>query len=512
MHNMWRIIADSVTGHSHIRKNRPNQDNGGLKQDNNGYPLIGAVADGHGGKDYFRSDRGSAFAVEVAIRVLSRFVAQEPTLARSHFSEMICKEIVLEWRREVLLDIQKYPYNDNEWVIIEEGKKGLKFNTPVDPDYSQIRPYGSTLLATLITNEQSIFFQLGDGDIIIHSPDGSFFQPISPDKSITGNETHSLCMHESWRDFKVKRLDFIPDFIMLSTDGYTNSFIDEEGFFTAARDFYSYIFKADDFDAGVHSIESNIHQWLTTTTQKGSGDDITLIIMAQDPERESNINRKELNEEIFIINPVTPEPHSYSFLVPKETIQSPEPHDEVPLEIPVNPVEQKPDVIEDNPIREQVQKKETLKKKKRISKGKMFISTISILILCVCGIGLIQSGFFAPQITSMISPNSSEVTNNSSFVDYNFTNFPIPVMNESNFSNLSSIHQIQEFHNNSSSVIFERVNNSTQFNSSFQDLNRSSNESYGFLPMNKKADSTNIIPTINHTIEQNFRNNSSKST
>ncbi|MDD1724011.1 MAG: protein phosphatase 2C domain-containing protein, partial [Methanospirillum sp.] len=279
MYPDWRIIADSVTGSSHIRKDRPNQDNGGWYA-GSGYPLIGAVSDGHGGRDYPRSDRGSALGVHAALRVLSVY-SQDPSVIHSAGMEKICREIVDEWRREVRADIRMFPYEPGEREIITEGRQGQ--NAPLDPDYELIRPYGSTLLAVVITGEETVFFQLGDGDIIVHAPDGSFFLPIAPDNTLSGNETYSLCTDESWRDFRIARLDYVPDFIMLSTDGYANSFLDEEGFVTAARDLYSYIYQAANFEAGVRAVGSNLRDWLDTTSRKGSGDDITLLILARDP-------------------------------------------------------------------------------------------------------------------------------------------------------------------------------------------------------------------------------------
>jgi len=314
MNQIWRIIAESVIGSTHIRKNLPNQDNGGTLLSKKGYPHICVVSDGHGSKDYFRSDRGSAFAIQVAIRVILQFFNQEPTLTRSNITEMICKEIVKEWRESILLDIQKFPYDLRECAIIEEGRNKIKYNIPVDPDYEKIRPYGSTLLIAIITEEQTILFQLGDGDIVVQSPAGTFYRPISEDEQKLGNETYSLCMHESWRDFKINRLDFIPDFLMLSTDGYLNSFLNEEGFFIAVRDFYSYLNKADNFDAGVQLIKSNIHQWLTTTSQKGSGDDITLIIIAHDQKNSTNSMKTSIPDSISLLNQISSEPLSYQFL------------------------------------------------------------------------------------------------------------------------------------------------------------------------------------------------------
>lgn len=307
MHTEWRIIADSVTGNSHLRRNLPNQDNGGSNLKSTPDPLIGAVSDGHGGREYFRSDRGSAFAIQVAITVLSHYYLQDPAFY-SHNHEIICKTIVEEWKQVVLQDILKNPYDFNEQEIIEnrKGKRGLYH--PEEEQYCKIRPYGATLLATIITDKTITYFQLGDGDILIHSPDGSFIRPIVPDENHLGNETYSLCTIESYKNFKVLQEHILPDFIMLSTDGYANSYQDDSGFISVARDLYSFIHQAETFDAGVQVVQSNLHNWLTITSQKGSGDDITLIILARNPKK-NWFTKKKINEGNLLINPVSLEPN-----------------------------------------------------------------------------------------------------------------------------------------------------------------------------------------------------------
>ena len=325
MSSQWNVIAESVIGYSHIRKKLPNQDQGAFKRKYGGSPLIGAVSDGHGGKMYFRSDRGSDFAVRSVISVLSYFYDQEPALSDGKITEAICRDILKEWKINVLEDITKNPYSADELQLINEGKAGRKFNIPIDPDYELIRPYGSTVLATIITQEYAFVFQLGDGDIIIHTQDGSFHRPIPSDKNLTGNETYSLCMPESWRDFKVQRIDDVPDFIMLCTDGYANSFIDDSGFISAARDLYSYIFKAESFEAGIESVRLHVGGWLSKASEKGSGDDITMLLFAQNPGEETKKPRKLSDDQIIVLNTVPLRPLSYDFLMPEEEAPPEEP-------------------------------------------------------------------------------------------------------------------------------------------------------------------------------------------
>lgn len=314
MNLQWKFIAKSVIGHSHIRKNLPNQDAGKVQRNSSGYPLIAAIADGHGGKNYFRSDRGSGFAVHSAVNVIANYFQEDPSLSRPKVAESICKDILKGWKVKVIEDIRENPYNSEELTIIEEGKAARKLNIPMDDEYDLIRPYGSTILAAIVTEKFVSFFQLGDGDIVVHTEGELFSRPIPSDKNLAGNETYSLCMPESWRDFKVERIDEIPDYIMLCTDGYANSFLDDSGFLTAARDIYSYIYKAESFESGVDLIKSNLGGWLSQASEKGSGDDITTIILARDPDKSKRRPPKFSDDDVVVLNPVSLKPASYGFL------------------------------------------------------------------------------------------------------------------------------------------------------------------------------------------------------
>lgn len=75
----WRAIGKSVQGASHVRANRPNQDAIRLvPESGRDLPLILAVSDGHGSAKCFRSDKGSACAVEAVTSVLQDFLAGQP--------------------------------------------------------------------------------------------------------------------------------------------------------------------------------------------------------------------------------------------------------------------------------------------------------------------------------------------------------------------------------------------------------------------------------------------------
>ena len=67
--NSYRAFNIDALGFSHLSSGLPKQDNT-LSNVSDAY-AIAAVADGHGSPQYIRSDRGSAFAVEVCVNLLT---------------------------------------------------------------------------------------------------------------------------------------------------------------------------------------------------------------------------------------------------------------------------------------------------------------------------------------------------------------------------------------------------------------------------------------------------------
>ena len=119
-------------------------------------------------------------------------------------------------------------------------------------------------------------FQIGDGDITYVSDDG-IDQVLESDK-ILGTETHSLSRVDSWAKAisVVRRKDnteTLPALYMLSTDGFSNSYKNENEFAKTCNEYYLMI-----KEHGVKVIDDNLKAWLTETSEQGCGDDITLLM------------------------------------------------------------------------------------------------------------------------------------------------------------------------------------------------------------------------------------------
>jgi len=260
----WHVISDSVRGASHIRNGLPNQDAVIRHPDpDSGLPIIMAVSDGHGSRKSFRSDRGSKFAVETALETIKEFVRCQPgdnfTGVKRIAEEQIPREIVKRWKQRVMADI-----------------RGCKDLECVDNPFIA---YGATLLTVLVTESFIICFQLGDGDILTVWENDEVERPVPKDDRLFANETTSLCTKEAWRDFRFRFqmiADSPPKLILLATDGYANSFRDDESFMRVGSDIW-HIIESE----GPDFIRKNLGNWLNEATQAGSGDDITVGLICR---------------------------------------------------------------------------------------------------------------------------------------------------------------------------------------------------------------------------------------
>lgn len=276
--HLWHSLSCSVRGASHIKNGLPNQDYGWPLNQVTGADVILSVADGHGSARSFRSDMGSRFAAFTAKNVLQEFLAKRhamPSLSsiKEWAENGLPKEIVRGWRERVQEHIAAKPISSEELDKIrsKEGDKRIK-QIEDDP----VLVYGSTLLCALLTDTFILYAQLGDGDILAVTDDGTVGWPLPKDERLMANETTSLCLPKAWDDFRVVFKPVHndqPALVLLSTDGYANSFRDETGFLQAGADYLELI-----REEGIEYVETHLPEWLNEASQSGSGDDVTLAI------------------------------------------------------------------------------------------------------------------------------------------------------------------------------------------------------------------------------------------
>jgi len=278
----WRVIAETVPGASHLRVGKPNQDAVlQIRESSVGLPLILSISDGHGSDKCFRSDRGSRLAVAVGAQLMRETLhnlqgESDASQVENRFKDFLPGEFARRWKTAVEADLEREPLTEEELGRLE-SKDGAQARQLV-----KARPllaYGATALTVGVSPSFVIYLQLGDGEIITVSETGEISKPLPEDERLVANETTSLCTDTAARDFRLACHPLAeppPALILMTTDGYANSFEDEAGFLKVGSDILE-ILRADGFDA----VNRSVKGWLEEATRIGSGDDCTLAVICR---------------------------------------------------------------------------------------------------------------------------------------------------------------------------------------------------------------------------------------
>lgn len=261
------VLGKCVIGASHLRNGIECQDSLRKIELADGSIII-AVADGHGSSSCPYSKSGSTIAVNVFCNLISELHASYSATLNT-FQTYLNREGELQFAQTV----------DREWK-----KRVLKAHTNAKREVSHLssgekdksaiyKQYGTTLLGLYIAADFMFAFQLGDGDMLSVTESG--VELLIQTDRILGVETHSLCKEDAWKSARavVKRLDMFPFPVLfaVSSDGFSNSFINEGEFMKNNCGYYDLI-----REHGAASIASHLGNWLSETSEQGCGDDITV--------------------------------------------------------------------------------------------------------------------------------------------------------------------------------------------------------------------------------------------
>jgi serine/threonine protein phosphatase PrpC len=243
--------------------------------------LIVAASDGHGSAKYFRSHIGSRLAVETAISLAQEFLNGQPDIKnlsaiKRTAEERLPQELSRRWKEAVKAHIENNPFSSEELDALEK-KDGITAREAIKDKPSHA--YGATILTALVEESFILYLQLGDGDILLVSDGGDVERPLPKDERLFANETTSLSSQNAWSDFRFSFQTLVgppPALILLSTDGYANSFVAEEDFLKVGKDLLEMI-RAD----GLAKVNEKLETWLNEASASGSGDDITMAIICR---------------------------------------------------------------------------------------------------------------------------------------------------------------------------------------------------------------------------------------
>ena len=285
-------MGATVRGASHERTGQPNQDAWRSWSSPDGLQVVAAVADGHGSPRSFRSHIGARLAVAAAICEGSSFLeAHQDDDIRPDDEQWRDLEldldnldgrIVFRWDQKVRERWRRLPPTPEEL----QGEPGQALPRPQgDQDGQGLAPdgalaYGTTLLVAFATSSFLAFLQLGDGDILAVSTDGKVERAVERDERFIGNQTASMAMRNAGKQFRSKCWPYrqhLPGLVLLSTDGYANSYSNEDTFREVAADYFRQIQKH-----GMEEVGKRLKTWLEEVTAGGSGDDVTVGLVARE--------------------------------------------------------------------------------------------------------------------------------------------------------------------------------------------------------------------------------------
>ena len=311
----------SVRGHLHILRELPCEDFSGSFSDEKGRYYIAAIADGHGDPACFRSNRGSRFAIEIAIDCLKTFAdtVYESDGSRTRYEEILLTSprerealvrhltdtITAKWTDCVYSDLENDPPNADERD--EKYKENERRGT-----LEHI--YGTTLIAGIMLPSFLLLIHQGDGRCDVFYSDGHVDQPIPWDDRCVDTATTSLCDSDVMESFRhcVINLEENPVIAcFMGSDGvedaYRDSYEDMAGVHTFYKDVLVHACTMDE-----EQFESFLEEMLPEFSavgrfsQSGSGDDVSVAgIVSKESAKQfllqyqRDIRRYQLQEDLF---------------------------------------------------------------------------------------------------------------------------------------------------------------------------------------------------------------------
>lgn len=285
-----RVFAARARGSYHILWDKVCQDSVGTYSDDK--ISIAAVADGHGAAPYFRSHKGSKYAVNCAIKNIKRFLRNADALKQKsalEYAELLnglgdselrgtlmrpmFERVIDDWHKSVFRDIARHPFEKSEFFGLPKEYIGIFEGE--NRQYYKLA-YGTTVVAAAICNDFMLAFQLGDGDCI------SFYgnRPVrlipAEKETLERFYTYSMCSTDALERVRcfAGTGNNIPSAVFVTTDGVVNSFDD-----TAQVDRF-FAKMLDDIVAADCNINAvNIRKRLFDVSRNGCGDDASVAAL-----------------------------------------------------------------------------------------------------------------------------------------------------------------------------------------------------------------------------------------
>ena len=295
--NIFAFSA-TETGYNHIRINKVCEDASDFYDDEKMHICV--VADGHGSDNYPRTEFGSKFAVDAAIKNVIEFVntaekSQVINDAENHFERMnqLAKSILRSWYESVEEDYNKKPFTEKELEKVSDKYKNRYLSENIEERKVE-KAYGCTLIIYVITDDYSFGMQIGDGKCVLIDENGQFLEPIPWDDDCQLNVTTSICDDDAIDEFRFYISDKMPTAVFIGSDGIDDSYANEEELYALYRSILK-IF----IEHGAEVGKSEIREYLPVLTKRGSGDDVSMGLIINQKRAKSISSVFEMQIEVF---------------------------------------------------------------------------------------------------------------------------------------------------------------------------------------------------------------------
>ena len=278
----YSVFHAKAQGASHIESGLVCQDSVGSVRTES-YAAI-ALADGHGSAKYFRSDKGSQFAVDAALACLDDFMRNmdgDPAIREDFLKQenwqryftQLEKSIISAWHEKVEADCSEHPFTEEELARVDEKHKAQYL-----AGESSESAYGTTLITVCQSEDFWFGLHIGDGKCVVCNKDKTFSEPIPWDENCFLNVTTSLCGSNAIDKFRfAMRVGDIPAATFIASDGIDDCF--------SASDNNQQLFKFYGTVATLFAQEEEsfakqqLEEYLPILSEKGSRDDMSVAMI-----------------------------------------------------------------------------------------------------------------------------------------------------------------------------------------------------------------------------------------
>lgn len=249
---MWRPIAQSLQGPSHLAENSPCQDSHGVHVFGEGpeQTLVACVADGAGSARF--GQQGSEIACAT--------IAEN---AKTHYAT-----------KARLDDLER----DDIVRWCDDARQRIRF-AAAGRDCNP-RELATTLCAAIVSPNRSVFFQIGDGAMIL-GRDGLYGVVFWPQSGEYANSTNFLTADEYEKQLEFLATPTWPTDIALFTDGLERLALRFD-IQTPHPPFFDPLFRALRTASDISRLSDDLRRFLgAESVQQRSDDDKTLILASR---------------------------------------------------------------------------------------------------------------------------------------------------------------------------------------------------------------------------------------